>query len=127
MVPRPSVPLLTYQRRWPGGLDRDLGSGEIDGFHAEVEFFFDPREAGEALGGEGEVKEVFCPLSLDGNQVGGDFFCGGFAGPDQGAEVIDGSVEGGIFASESQVFEPLPCAGEVVETLDHGLDPAVSG
>ena len=35
-----------------GWLDGDIGSGEIDGFHAEVEFIIDSRETGESLGSD---------------------------------------------------------------------------
>ena len=73
-----------------GWLEGDIGNGEIDGFHAEVEFIIDTREAGEALGGGLGIEEVFRPLGLDGNEVGGDFLCGEFAGPDEGAEWVDG-------------------------------------
>ena len=52
-----------------------------------MEFIVDSRYAGESLGSDVGIEEVFRPLGLDRNQIEGDFLCGGFAGPNQGAEL----------------------------------------
>jgi hypothetical protein len=92
-----------------------------------VEFIIDSREAGEALGGGLGIEEVFRPLGLDGNEVGGDFLCGEFAGPDEGAEWVDGGGGSGFLSGETDVFEVLAGAGEFVEVPDYGFDPAACG
>lgn len=118
------VPAAHIPEEVAGWLEGDIGSGEIDGFHAEVEFFLDSREAGEALGGGLGIEEVFRPLGLDGNEVGGDFLCGEFTGPDEGAELVDGGGGSGFLPSEADVFEVLAGAGEFVEATNYGFDPA---
>ena len=110
-----------------GWFEGDGGSGEIDGFHAEVEFVIDSREAGEALAGGLSIEEVFRPLGLDGNEVGGDFLSGEFAGPDEGAELVDGGGGSGFLPGEADVFEVPAGAGEIGETLDDRFHPAIGG